>query len=250
MSKSQASSAATRSAAPGFVEAPQGASEQTTAPPAAPGEAVSPDAPQRAVAESAPPVAPPAETAEVAAPAKTGVGVSPPSPAAEAPDELAQLRAEVAALRDRNLRLQADVQNTLRRAQREKEEAIRFAEADFARELLAVLDDLERTVAAAETAGDKAHADGVRIVLDHFLKVLRQRAIVPLVAVGEPFDPSRHEALMQEPSTERPAGTVLRELARGYVMHERVLRPSRVVVSSGPPEAAPATDAAEPSRSE
>jgi len=199
-------------------------------------------APERTAPEQpAPSPAPAASTPPPAA-------APPEMPAAAPPDELTQLRAEVAALRDRNLRLQADVQNTLRRAQRDKEEAIRFAEADFARDLLVVLDDLERTVAAAEAAGDKPHADGVRIVLEHFLKILRQRSIVPISAAGQPFDPERHEALMQQPSADQPAGTVLQELARGYAMHERVLRPSRVVVSSGPPAAAPATDATEAPR--
>jgi molecular chaperone GrpE len=162
-------------------------------------------------------------------------------PAAE--DELTVLRRAVEELRDKNLRLLADAQNQQKRAEREKQDALRYAEFELARELVVVLDDLERTQEAARTTADtQAVADGVRIVYEHFVKVLRSRQIEPIEAVGRPFDPNFHEALLQQPSTDVPAGMVLQEVARGYTMHERVLRPSRVVVSSGPgPSAAPGT---------
>lgn len=167
--------------------------------------------------------------------------VSPEAPTIEA-DELAALRREVDELRDRNLRLMAELQNLHKRAQREKHEALRFAEAELARELLVVVDDLERTMESARTATDAATvAEGVRIIYEHFLKVLKSCNIEPIQAVGRPFDPTFHEALLQQPSDEHPAGTVIQELARGYRMHERVLRPSRVVVSSGPPTSAQAS---------
>lgn len=182
-------------------------------------------------------------------------GVEQPQPAAaeapppaEAEDELTKLRREVAELRDKQLRLLAEAQNLQKRSQREKEEALRYAEGDFARDLLVVLDDLDRAREAALGDADKAVvADGIRIVQEHFLKIFKQRGIEPIEAVGRPFDPSFHEALMQQPSDEQPAGTVLSEWARGYQMRARVLRPSRVVVSSGlatPPEqpAPPATE--------
>jgi molecular chaperone GrpE len=153
-----------------------------------------------------------------------------------AQDELAKARQEIEELRDKNLRLLAESQNQQKRTQREKLETLRFAEAEFGRELLVVLDDLARTLEAAKTATDvKAVAEGVRILYEQLLKVLQSRHIRPIEAVGRPFDPQFHEALLQRPSTEHPAGTVMEELARGYQMHERVLRPSRVVVSSGPP---------------
>ncbi|MBU0640221.1 MAG: nucleotide exchange factor GrpE [Planctomycetes bacterium] len=152
-------------------------------------------------------------------------------------DPLEVLRRECEELREKNLRLLAEAQNLQKRAERDKREALRYAEADFARELLVVLDDLERTQESARTARKpKAVADGVRIVYEHFLKVLRERQVEPIEALGQPFDPSYHEAMMRQPSEECPAGTVIQELARGYRMHERVIRPSRVVVSSGPPE--------------
>ena len=80
----------------------------------------------------------------------------------------------------------------------------------------------------------KSVADGVRIVHEHFLKVLQDRGIKPIEAVGREFDPSLHQALLKQASDEHAEGVVIEEAARGYKMHDRVLRPSRVVVSSGP----------------
>lgn len=154
---------------------------------------------------------------------------------------------ELAALRDENLRLVAELRNLRQRAQREKEEALKYAEADFARDLLVVLDDLERTLESARAAGNaQALAEGVRIVYEHFLKVFRSRQIEPIAAVGCKFDPDLHEAVMQQPSTEHPAGVVVQELARGYRMRGRVIRPAKVIVSSGPtaePEPTASTEA-------
>ncbi len=150
-------------------------------------------------------------------------------------DELTKLRARVQELEDKNLRLVAEQQNQQKRTQRDHEQSLRYAEASFARDLLVILDDLERTQESARTATDvEAVADGVRIVYEHFLKVLSQHGIEQIQAVGEPFDPSFHEALMQQPCPDCPAGTVAQELARGYKMHDRVLRPTRVMVSAGP----------------
>jgi len=165
--------------------------------------------------------------------------VTEPSAAVATPavssEEVAALRQEVGQLRDQNLRLIAEARNLQQRAWREKAEALRFAEAEFARELLVVVDDLERTVAAARTTQDATPVvEGVRLVHEQFLKVLRSRGIVPIEAVGKPFDPDRHQAVLQQASAEYPAGVVLGEVARGYMMHERVLRPSRVIVSTGP----------------
>lgn len=178
----------------------------------------------------------PVEAAEVQTPVAPQAGAeaapaAPPTPQ----DELTVLRREVDELRDRNLRALAEVQNTQKRAQRDKQEALRYAEADFARELLVILDDFERTCESAKTATDvQTVVEGVRIVYEHFLKVLRLRGIEPIEAVGRPFDPAFHQALMQRPSDDHPAGTVIEEAARGYKMHDRVLRPSRVIVSAGP----------------
>ena len=149
-------------------------------------------------------------------------------------DSLEAAQAEVAKLKDENLRLMAEVRNTHQRAQRDKTEALKYAEADFARELLVIVDDLERTQAgAAEADNVAAVADGVRIVYEHFLKVLKARGVEPIAAVGQAFDPHFHEAMLQQPSDEHAAGTVMQELQRGYQMRERILRAARVIVSSG-----------------
>jgi molecular chaperone GrpE len=163
------------------------------------------------------------------------------------PEEVAALRKELGQLRDQNLRLIAEARNLQQRAWREKAEALRFAEAEFARELLVVVDDLERTLAAASTADAAPVVEGVRLIHEQFLKILRNRGIVPIEAVGKPFDPDRHQAVLQQASTDYPAGVVLGEVARGYMMHERVLRPSRVIVSTGP--AAQQEQAAGPQKS-
>lgn len=166
-----------------------------------------------------------------------GAAAAPPPQAGTG--ELEALRREVEQLRERNLRLLADMRNFQQRAERERLDSLEYAEAQFARELLVVLDDLERArqaAAGAETI--EAVAEGMRIVHEHFLKVLKSRRIEPIAALGQPFDPLYHEALLHQPSDTYPANTVSQELARGYTMHQRVLRSARVIVSSGPPPAA------------
>lgn len=148
--------------------------------------------------------------------------------------ELEKAQAEVKRLKDENLRVIAESRNQAQRAQRDRQESLRYAEAEFARELLIVLDDFERTRESAQRATDaKAVIDGVRIVYEHFLKLLKDRHIEPIEAVGKAFDPACHEALLRQPS-DHAEGMVIQEVARGYKMHDRVLRPSRVVISAGP----------------
>jgi molecular chaperone GrpE len=152
----------------------------------------------------------------------------------DAPAAEPTLDQQLAELKDKNLRLMAEIRNITIRAQREKSDALRYAEADFARELLTPLDDLERTLeSAGQSASAETLAEGVRIARDHFLKILKSRGVEPIDAAGKPFDPSLHEALLQQPS-DQPAGTVLTEATRGYRMHERVLRTSKVILSKGP----------------
>ena len=152
-------------------------------------------------------------------------------------DPRTALERERDALKEENLRLIAEGRNQAARFSRERQEALKYANGDFARDLLMVLDDLERTQKSVESATDiKSVADGVRIVYQHFLKVLEERGIEPIEAVGREFDPSFHQALLKQASDEHAEGVVIEEAARGYKMHDRVLRPSRVVVSSGPAE--------------
>ncbi|MCC6358726.1 MAG: nucleotide exchange factor GrpE [Phycisphaerales bacterium] len=147
-------------------------------------------------------------------------------------DEVATLKKEVEALRERNLRLTAEMRNQLVRLQREKEESLRYAESAFAKQLLGVLDNLDRAVDATASATDpQTVAAGVKIVHEQFLKVLADHGIESILAEGQPFNPDVHEAVMQQPSADVQPGTVLQQLARGYQMHGRVLRPAKVIVS-------------------
>ncbi len=155
------------------------------------------------------------------------------SAAAAAPeDERAALQRQVQELKDQHLRLIAEMRNVQQRAQRDKQEALRFAHTDLARELLDPLDGLERTCASSKTAGDVAGvAAGLQIVLEQFHAALRKFGVTPIAAVDQTFDPDVHEAVMMQASGERPAGVVLEELARGYRIHDRVLRTSKVIVA-------------------
>ncbi len=150
---------------------------------------------------------------------------------------VAELERQVAELRDRNLRLMADLRNLQQRFEREQAEHRKYANETFARDLLVILDDLERTMQSARTAESVgAVAEGVRIVYEHFLELLRKHGVRPIeMSEKQHFDPDLHEAVMQQPSEEHPAGTVIQEVARGYQMHDRVIRPSKVIVSSGSP---------------
>ncbi len=149
-----------------------------------------------------------------------------------------ELRREIERLEQENLRLIAELRNVTQRAQREKSEALRYAEEKLAKELLPVVDDLERIISAGGDSKDvETVIEAVRIAHQHFLKVLRHCGIEPIEAAGRPFDPDCHEAMMQQPSADHPADTVMQEVQRGYKMHDRVIRPARVIVSSGAPDA-------------
>ncbi len=149
-------------------------------------------------------------------------------------DAAKEAEAQIAQWKDKFLRAKADYQNLLNRSAKERVEATRFANADFARSLLTVLDDFERTFEAAKTAESiGAVVEGLRIVYDHLLKLLKDHGVEPIEAENRKFDPFEHEAMAQQPSDECPAGVVLSVQRRGYRMHERVLRPAGVIVSAG-----------------
>lgn len=154
-------------------------------------------------------------------------------------DPVSALQAEVEALKNENLKLIAEQRNMQVRAAREREQSLKYAESGFAKDLLGTIDGLEQALQATRGATDvKTVGEGIRIVHEEFLKLLKSRGIQPIAALGKAFDPALHEALAQQPSAEYAAGTVMVEVARGYMMHERVLRATRVIVSSGPEGAA------------
>lgn len=154
-------------------------------------------------------------------------------------DQLAAMTADRDAQRENWLRAQADLENYRRRMQKEAEQARLYQSQSLAGDLLPVLDNLRRAVAAAEaTQNVEELIKGVRMVTDQLESALARHAVRPIEAVGQPFDPHRHEAIHQQPSAQHPPMTVLHEAERGYTLHDRVLRPSRVIVSRPPDDAA------------
>ena len=154
----------------------------------------------------------------------------------ETPDATVdRLERDLAEASDRALRIQAELENYRKRMQRELADERKYAIVPLARDLLAVMDNLERAIAAAEKAGEGQELlDGVRMVATQLDGVLAQHQCQRIDAAGQPFDPNLHQALAQEPS-DQPAGTVTRAVQPGYKLFDRVIRPAQVFVSSGPP---------------
>ena len=146
---------------------------------------------------------------------------------------------------DLYLRTRADLDNYRKRAQREKEDLGRFANENLLRELLPVVDNLERAVAHAREggAGDDSLLEGVEMTLGQLRKVFERSGVTPVEAVGKPFDPSCHEAMGQLESDQLPPGSVVQELQRGYLLNQRLLRPAMVMVSKAPQQNTPSPDA-------
>lgn len=138
---------------------------------------------------------------------------------------------------DRWLRSQAELENFRRRAQKEAEEMRRYQTLPLIRDLLPGMDNLERAVSAAENSSNVEELlQGVRMVVQQFENTLGNHSLKPIEAIGQPFDPNLHEAIQQLPSADHPPMTVIQELERGYTLYDRVVRPSKVIVSSAPPE--------------
>lgn len=137
--------------------------------------------------------------------------------------------------REKYLRAVAELSNYQRRSEKDRRDSLRYAHADFARSLLPVVDDFDRllTNAADGKASLESLVEGVKLTRENFLKVLQQFEVRPIVAQDQPFDPAVHEALMEQPS-DHAERTVLQEVARGFKLHDRVLRPAKVIVSKQP----------------
>jgi molecular chaperone GrpE len=134
-------------------------------------------------------------------------------------------------------RTRADFENYQKRALREAMQEKRYAHGPLALDLLPMLDNLDRALAAAKQAGEEGPlVQGVGMVQSQSLDALKRHGIARIDAHGQPFDPNLHQAVMQQPS-DKPANTVLQVLEQGYMLHDRVLRPARVIVSTAPSEA-------------
>ena len=160
----------------------------------------------------------------------------------ETEDELARLRQALEETKrvldektDRYLRAVAELDNQKKRAQREREEYIRFATASLLRELLPVLDNFDRALGAARASAEaQGFLAGVELIQRELLKVLEKFGVTPYSAVGQPFDPERHEAVQRVLKPDAADMTVVEEIARGYLLNGRVLRPAIVVVAVPP----------------
>jgi len=171
--------------------------------------------------------------------------ITPESPSAE-PDETAKLRQaleektrEAEANYDRYLRAVAELDNAKKRAQREREDYLRYANESLLRDLLPVLDNFERAVRAARIAEEAPGLlAGVELIRRELLKVLEKFGVTSYSAVGQPFDPEKHEAVGRLETTEHPEMTVVEETLAGYLLNGKVLRPAMVIVAVPPKEPA------------
>jgi molecular chaperone GrpE len=149
-------------------------------------------------------------------------------------DGLAGLQADIERFRDLALRSQADFENYKKRAAREKEEGIKFANTSLLDRLLPIIDNFQLGLDAARAEGESSPVfAGMNLVFKQLTDFLTDNGVQPIEAVGQKFDPNLHEAIAHEPSAEFPENTVIRQTRRGYRLKDRLLRPSSVVVSSG-----------------
>ena len=155
--------------------------------------------------------------------------------------QLEEAQAEARAANDRFLRERAELENFKKRMQREQNDALRFACEPLIRELLPIADNLERALEHADGNGQSV-LEGVRLVLKALLEALERHGVNRIDAVGEPFDPARHQAMAQVESTEFEPNRVVEQHHPGYLLHGRLLRPALVTVSTRKTDAAVESD--------
>lgn len=157
-----------------------------------------------------------------------------PSEAVETPQEtIARLEGELATLKDRALRALAEAENTRRQAERQREDAVRYAVTGFARDLLNVADNLSRALQSAPQGDNDPFVTGVAMTERELLSVFERHGIRKVDPVNQPFDHNHHQAVVELPGTGAPAGQVVQVIQPGYLLHDRLLRPAMVAVSSG-----------------
>jgi len=161
---------------------------------------------------------------------------------AEAESQLEELQAENAELKDRLLRTMADMENLLRRTEREKADTAKYAISNFARDVLSIGDNLRRAIDAVPEeaiAGDaalKSLLDGVEVTERELVNMMERHGITRIDPKGERFDPNFHQAMLEIENKDMDAGTVAEVVQPGYVIEDRVLRPAMVAVSKGGPK--------------
>lgn len=153
---------------------------------------------------------------------------------------------EVAELKDKLLRTLADMENLRRRSQKDREDALKYSSANFARDMLSVADNLRRAIDSIPEDGDPDGAalvgfiEGISLTEKELLSTLERHGIRKIDPMGEKFDPQFHEAMFEIPSAEAENGTVLQVVEVGYVIHDRLLRPAKVgIAKAGPAPSGP-----------
>jgi len=160
------------------------------------------------------------------------------APGAETPlSDVETLRRQLDEKQDRLLRALAEADNVRRRAQRDREEYLKYANESLLRDLIPVLDNLDRALEAARQRGDAASVvEGVELVQREFRRVLERHGVTRYSALGEPFDPTRHEAVARVITNDAAPNTVVSEQLPGYLLHGRLLRAALVAVAAAPDE--------------
>lgn len=159
-------------------------------------------------------------------------------------DELSALRKKLDEANDKVLRTFAELDNYRKRSARTLQEELKYANVPLIRDMLPVMDNLLRAIEAAQkqaesgelTEQGRALLDGVKMVVEQFNSVLGKHNCTPIEAVNQPFDPNFHQAITQMPSADVEPNTVIMETQKGYVLFDRVVRPSQVIVSCEPPK--------------
>jgi molecular chaperone GrpE len=155
-----------------------------------------------------------------------------------AQDEIEALRAERDELRDRFMRALADAENIRKRGERDRREAEQYGGTKLARDLLPVFDNLKRALDAAgeeQRAAASALIEGIELTMRELITVLTRHGVTPIVPeVGEAFDPQMHQAMFEAPMAGTKAGDIIQVMTEGFMLHDRLLRPAQVGVSSSP----------------
>ena len=147
-------------------------------------------------------------------------------------ERVAEIQKDSEANYDRYLRSQAELDNIKKRFQKEKEGLIRFANDSLVKQLLPVVDNLEKALAHSEdNASIDAIREGIELTMKELVNTLKNTGVEEVAAVGKPFDPNFHEAMFEKEDDSVEPGTVLEELQKGYLLHQRLLRPAMVSVS-------------------
>jgi len=158
-----------------------------------------------------------------------------PAAQGDGDDPIASLQADIDRFRDLAMRSQADLENYKKRATREKDDAIKYANKSLLEKLVSIVDHFELGLEAAKGEGEQSPIySGMSLVLKQLQDFLVESGLHPIDAVGQKFDPNMHEAIAHQPSDAVPEEHVISQTRRGYKLKDRLLRPSTVVVSSGP----------------